>query len=613
MELSPPSLSWQDTTPVAADFDDVYYSRADGLAEARHVFLHSNGLPERLTERLTIAETGLGTGLNFLALWQMWQQQKELQSLHYITTELHPLSPQDMAKALAAWPELEPLATQLLAIYPPAIKGAHRRYLEGGRITIDFLFGDATEMLARYQQAAGEIKIDAWFLDGFAPAKNETLWNPALYAAMAKLSGEGTTLASFTAAGDVRRGLQEAGFTIQKTRGFGHKRDMIVGRMDTSQPSKARREAAGGAERWGGKPPSATIIGAGIAGISSAWRLAQQGYQVTILEAAETICAGASGNPASAFTPFYPAKWNQRGRLLASGFHAMHHWLQLLRDTGHEIRGSQEGMLMLRSAEDSPRATRATAWQQSLNLPPEIRRAVDAAEASDLAGVNLTHSGWHYPMGGWLHMGDFCAALLADAGDKIQLHFGEKAVSLHHEAGWHVTTQRDTYKTDNVVIANASAASALLPEIKLEPVHGQLLSFETPEEWKNLRMPLHAGHTLIPTENIYSGGAGAALAPTSRMIWGASFRHHLNSKEILSEETERLLGDLHISFPDLYAALTCKPPIIQEWANLRCTHASRMPLIGAVKSEPKGLYLNLAYGARGAVSAAIAFDTEMFS
>jgi tRNA 5-methylaminomethyl-2-thiouridine biosynthesis bifunctional protein len=689
MELLPPHLLWEAATPVATDFKDVYYSRMDGLAEARHVFLQGNGLPERLAKTLTIAETGFGTGLNFLALWQMWQAQhschpalvagsthpqaqaeawmlKQVQhdrlktSLHYITTELHPLSPQDIARALAAWPELEPLIPQFLAIYPPAIRGAHRRYLEGGRITIDFLFCDATEMLSRYQADAGEIKVDAWFLDGFAPAKNEALWNPALYAAMAKLSHEDTTLASFTAAGEVRRGLEAAGFTIQKTRGYGYKKEMIVGcyaphiphkgqspEIAESQMARLRNSATLHAEC----AKKAIIIGAGIAGISSAWRLAQRGYQVTILEASGKICAGASGNPASAFTPFYPAKWNPRGRLLASGFHAMHHWLQMLRDKGHEIRGKQQGMLMLAGQEDAARTARMIAWQQSLTLPPEIRRKVDSAEASDLAGVPLTQSGWYYPMGGWVQMGDFCAALLADAGEKIEVLFQQKATALHHMGSWKVQTETDVFSADVVVVANATAAAVLLPEIKLEAVHGQLISFEPPAGWEGLRMPLHAGHTLIPAENnVTAQGAarlvsaersedgsvasGAALAPAKQYFWGASFRHHIYSPDILPEETEKLLEDLQIAFPELYSALCNeapnrasarreaagvwggKPPNqikINTWAGLRCTHASKLPLIGAVKNRPEGLCLNLAYGARGLVSAAIACDAAMFA
>lgn len=588
MELAPPQLSWKDGTPVAEAYGDPYYSVTDGLAESRYVFLEQNQLASRLpiANRFTVGETGFGTGLNFLALWQLWERLPTPRpKLHFISTELHPLTPAMLRDAHAHWPELKGLSEQLIDALPPAIAGAHRRWFAGGEITLDLLYGDCAQMLGTYQP---ETAIDAWFLDGFAPAKNETMWSPNVYAAMAALSRPATTLASFTAAGDVRRGLAAAGFEVQKAKGYGTKRDMIVGvfnahmgqqaqteRLREPSASEASRNCEGQKTAAGRKK---IIIGAGIAGCMAAWRFAKLGHKVTLIDKADHICAEASGNPAAAFTPFYPAEWNIRGRVLTSGLWTMQHIIRLLLEKGHIIRGDFCGTLMLDMRDGSKRAERVSDWQNALTLPDSIRRTVSAGEASTLAGVPLHHGGWFYPQGGWFHMGDVCNALLADAGDAVTLQLGTEVTSL------------DEYKHTQVTLANAQSANKLLPELKLQKVHGQSIAFTPNAPWQNLQCVIHAGHALTPM------GEG-------RLQWGATFRHHIDTPDILPEETEKLLEDLSAAFPELSAG------DIEAWAGLRCTHGSRLPLIGHYKEN---ISLHLAHGARGMLTSSVHFHTHLF-
>jgi len=601
MELSPPSLFWQDHAPHSEHYGDMYYKPDDGLDETRHVFLAGNALQERLRQHnslsfapFVVAETGFGTGLNFLALWQLWHSLPEPRPrLHYISTELHPLTMQDLQQAHQLFRELKPFSDALLRVYPPLIAGPHRRWLAGGMIQIDFLWGDAATMLATYQLAEGIASVDAWFLDGFSPAKNPDMWQSALYDAMARLSHPGTTLATFTVAGHVRRELSEAGFNVSKQRGHGQKREMTVGVMPESSiaspPSLTRNR-------------SAIVIGAGIAGISSAWRLSQAGYQVTLLEAGSHACSGASGNLASAMTPYYTAQWNQRSRLLSSGLATMRHMLDYLADKGHHVTGNREGLLMLDIADGSMRSERLRQWQSKLVLPQDIRCDVSSDHASTIAGIELRSSGWFYPQGGWLSMESLCRALLADGEEHITTHYNSAVQSLtYRDRRWHVVcSSGDEYDANIVVVAAGYAARELLPELPLHAVYGQSTQLPSSCGVSAPNCVIHAGHTLIPL-------------PDGSMHWGSTF-HHLNNAEPPSVEADATLlrADLHAAFPNW--DMEALPTSVQHWSGFRCTHPSRLPLIGPSPGDsPPGLYVNLAHGARGSLSAAVAFATGCYA
>ena len=219
-------IDWkEDGQPEAPDFGDVYFSALGGLDETNHVFLNGNRLRERFktAQHFTIIETGFGTGLNFLATWKLWQEVAPTDAtLHYISTEKFPLTLEDLSKALSLWQELEPLPTSLLTNYINILKQPSVNI--NNNLKISLHIGDVKETLPRITE-----KADAWFLDGFSPSKNPDMWQQELYQNMASLSHTGTTLATFTSAGHVRRGLEKEGFVMSKQKGFAHKREMITG------------------------------------------------------------------------------------------------------------------------------------------------------------------------------------------------------------------------------------------------------------------------------------------------------------------------------------------------------------------------------------------------
>ena len=217
-----PPLSWRDgRTPVSEIFQDPYYALTDGAAEARHVFLAGNDLPGRFREGFHIAELGFGTALNALVAWEAWAKAGLAGSLRFTSFEAFPMPPADMARALAAWPALAERAAPLLAALE---RGETQVGLPG--LELEVIIGDARATVPAWHGAA-----DAWFLDGFSPARNPELWEPALMAAVAAHAAPGGTFATYSAAGAVRRALAGAGFAVERAPGFGDKRHMSRGRL----------------------------------------------------------------------------------------------------------------------------------------------------------------------------------------------------------------------------------------------------------------------------------------------------------------------------------------------------------------------------------------------
>ena len=226
---SPAKLEWRDGQPYASTFQDVYFSSDNGLLETDYVFLQGNALQSRWqtlnTPHFTIAETGFGTGLNFLSAIKLWLEVAPATAmLHYISTEKHPLSLQDLTSALALWPTLAEFSHHLLTNYVKLLQGNQALDLFQNRVRLSLLVGDATTQLRQIHGA-----VDAWFLDGFSPAKNPDMWQTELFQQMARLSAIDSTFATFTSAGHVRRNLAAAGFNTQKRAGFGKKREMLQG------------------------------------------------------------------------------------------------------------------------------------------------------------------------------------------------------------------------------------------------------------------------------------------------------------------------------------------------------------------------------------------------
>ncbi|MEQ1810449.1 MAG: bifunctional tRNA (5-methylaminomethyl-2-thiouridine)(34)-methyltransferase MnmD/FAD-dependent 5-carboxymethylaminomethyl-2-thiouridine(34) oxidoreductase MnmC [Terricaulis sp.] len=282
----------------AAAFDDVYFSRDGGLAEAEAVFLAGTGLPELWQNRdhFALCELGFGTGLNILALWSAWKKTRLPHAqLHISTIESFPLARADAERVLRNFSEVSELLEKLLARWPVRAYSPQRLWFPEDGLSLTLFTGGAETVLSGL---AGS--FDAWFLDGFAPARNPGMWSPALFREIARLSAPGARAATFTVAGDVRRGLEAAGFAVEKKPGFGKKRERLEARFVTaSAPPPAPPIYPYAACN----PKRVAVLGAGIAGASVAQALVLRGVEVVVLEAARELGAGASGNPAGLVMP----------------------------------------------------------------------------------------------------------------------------------------------------------------------------------------------------------------------------------------------------------------------------------------------------------------------
>lgn len=215
-------LDWRDGVPIATRFDDPYYSLENGLAETEHVFLAGNDLPARFGGNFHIGELGFGTGLNLLVTWAAWDRAGRTGTLHFTSFEAYPMAPTDMETALARFPKLATYAKTLLAEWQPG--SGKTQLTEGPHLNV--VTGDARQTLPAWDEQA-----DAWFLDGFSPAKNPELWEPALLNAVADHTTPGGTAATYSAAGHIRRSLTDAGFTVSRAPGYGRKRHMTRARL----------------------------------------------------------------------------------------------------------------------------------------------------------------------------------------------------------------------------------------------------------------------------------------------------------------------------------------------------------------------------------------------
>src|SRR3989442_1138848 len=289
MPLIPARLEFAaDGTPWSEEFGDVYHSAAGGPAQARHVFLAGNRLPQRWAgrERFVILETGFGFGLNFLATWQAWRRDPaRSRKLHFVSVEKHPFALSDLRILHSRYPEFETEAAQLHSAWPLLVPGAHRLELDAGRIVLTLFFSDV-KLLRELRLAA-----DAIYLGGFSPAKNPDMWSHALLRAVSRLAAPGATAATWSVAAPVRAALEAAGFAVEKAAGFGNKKEMLVARTirKANFASTPRRNAV--------------VIGAGVAGAAICERLCARGWQVRLLERHAIPAQEASGNHAGRFHP----------------------------------------------------------------------------------------------------------------------------------------------------------------------------------------------------------------------------------------------------------------------------------------------------------------------
>jgi tRNA 5-methylaminomethyl-2-thiouridine biosynthesis bifunctional protein len=552
-ESAPSALEWNDLgQPRSRLYGDIYFSAEDGLAEARAVFLQGCGLPEGWTgrPRFTVGELGFGCGLNILALLDLWRRDLPAGGhLHIFSVEAHPLSQAEAARALAPWPELTPLAEPLLARWPGHARGVHRVEFPGLAATLDVAVGEVGDALADWSGGA-----DAWFLDGFSPALNPAMWRDEVLTLVAQRSAPGARAATYTIAGQVRRGLASGGFEVTRKPGFGHKRE----RLEATLPGAARAAAT---------TRRVAVIGAGIAGAAAGRAVRALGGEAIMVEALAPG-AGGSGNPAALVTPRLDAGLGPSARLFAEAFRRA---IRLYEDIPGAILA--RGVLQLAMA---PRDHgRFEAIAASDLFEPEamavLSRAAAAARLGEVSPEAL----------------DQTDALLVDPGPILDAWAGPvikaQAVKVVRTGeAWVLTDAAggEIIRADAVILAAGLATTALADTPPLTAVRGQLSW--APDAPARLRPCAWSGY--------------AASGPMG-LMFGATHDRDDRGLEVRHDDHRRNLATLSERLPGLAASLAGLP--LRGRASLRATTRDNLPLAGAAPGGADGLHLLAGFGGRG--------------
>jgi tRNA 5-methylaminomethyl-2-thiouridine biosynthesis bifunctional protein len=572
-------------------FDDIYHPREGALQQARDVFLAGNGLPERWRRRtqFTVLETGFGLGTNFLATWAAWRDDPHrCERLHFVSLEKHPLNGTDLQRAHAESP-LSALAQQLVRAWPPLTPNLHRLDFEGARVRLLLGFGDAAA-LARVLVA----QVDAFLLDGFAPARNPDMWSERLFGALGRLAAPGATAATWSAARVVRDGLQRAGFTVEAARGPGAKRDITLARFTPRfmPPRPPGRQSAATV------PTSAIVIGGGLAGAGTARALRQLGVACTLLDRHDRPARQASGNPAGLFHGTVGSDDTPYTRLHRAASLAAARWVG-----EHPHCGRCDGLLRLEARRELASMRALLARQR---LPADYVAGLDAGAASALAGVALALPAWHYAHGGWADPGALVEAALAQAG--VDWRGGVDVQRIEPAAdGWRVfdALGRVQGEAPLLVLANAHDAPRLAawPMPGLRTTRGQVTWFDAP--------------AIRPRLPITSGGYVVALAD-GRLLVGATQQSDDSDSRVRSSDhavnlqhVRRLIG------VDPGAA----DAALHGRVGWRLVTHDRLPLAGALPDfdvpwparcdaprfvpRRRGLFVHAALGSRGLTTAAL--------
>lgn len=589
-QIDKSALTWRGNAPVSSHFDDVYYSEENGQEETEFVFLKGINAPDCWVgkDNFVIAETGFGTGLNFMVTWKAWLESGAKGTLTFISVEKYPLSFDALAEAHKTFPELAPYSKELCNAWPPPAPGLHPRNFANGKIKLFLLFGDAADAFSELSA-----KVDAWYLDGFAPAKNPEMWTDELFDQIAQLSRPETSFATFTAAGFVRRALQARGFHVDKVKGYGRKRERLVGYLNRSALCTPSQQPS--LPEWAtppiiGKTSSTLIIGAGIAGSSLATALSENGHTVTLLS---NEAPSGSDVPAAILSPSFQRSDQPAARFATTCFaHACcYPFYDVAWASGHGVRLS------------------STDTQERKRL----EEVVDKLDWGDDWLIPL-EDGYFLPKSGALNP----KLVLENLQKTIKQVKGTVTHIEYLHGQWHAHTADNIVSADNLVIACAMQSDLILgtdQKLELRPKPGQIEITD-------------AATTDLPTGNhAYGGYVTSALnsEDTNRAFRtiGSTFDVQPKDGRSWPKPTQENRAANLKALKEVFGTAPKASDITASWAGVRATTPDYMPYVGPVPNwgkaakvfaplakdrklkglgdmpYQKGLYLLSGFGAKG--------------
>ncbi len=623
--------------PYSPLYDDLYHAAVGAWAQARHVFMAGNGLPERWQgrTRFVILETGFGLGNNFLATWAAWRADPQrCDHLVFMSIEKHPLRREDLARVHglscqgggeattgpvgqpAREPMHEPtreavvdlnkmseadratrleLARRLVEAWPALTPGMHSLHfdLDDGQngprqvhshsqhISLMIGLGDVADLLPRLVAS-----VDAFYLDGFAPAKNPQMWDERLLSRLNRLAAPDSTVATWSCARPVRDALTTAGFEVERIQGFAYKPHML---RAVYKPRFTPPLQAGG---WQPEPRQeadrhAIVIGAGLAGCAAARALCLEGWRVTLIDQHEEPAAEGSGNPGGMFHSVLHAQ---------DGIHARAHRAAAMATWRLASKWIKEGLLagqvdgLLRlDAKTTPE--QAQGWLTQQALPPDHVQWLDQAQAQAVSGLPVDSAGWLFHQGGWLHPAGMARlmlksveALARNGQPLLQVRWGQAVDGIQQteQGDWQVRhTGKVLASAPTLVVCSAMQSAALLeslpadqaaPPLPLSAVRGQI---------SHMPLGAQAGlkRPLLPV-----AGSGYVLAlPGDTLLCGATTQHHDGDPSVReTDHRHNLRQAARLGATPEWPESAALPAPLQGRTAWRATTPDRLPLVGAL-------------------------------
>jgi tRNA 5-methylaminomethyl-2-thiouridine biosynthesis bifunctional protein len=566
-------VHWSDQSePYSTLFNDVYFNSNQGLKESQYVFFDGNSLAERWItfpdRQFCIVETGFGSGLNFFNTANNFIQftrdnpTATLQRLHFISFEQYPLTLADLNRTLQNYPQFSSLTTQLFQQYPQPLAGCHRLSFNDGKILLDLWFGDVNEQITYLNHQNNGI-ADACYLDGFNPSTNPTMWTISLFTKLAEQLKPSATFSTFTSAGFVRRGLIEAGFTVEKRKGYGKKREMLIGKLNPDIVATKKAILDNSAHI----PSDIAIIGGGIAALCCALSLAKRGNKVTIYCADKLLGTGASGNLQGALYPLLSQQDDPLTQLFANAYlYALNFYQEL--NQQHPFPHQFNGLIQL--AYDNNSTNKLQKINNAL-FPEQLVQWIDQEKTNELAGLTIDLPALYYPNAGWLSPRALIQSIQAKLTlfNNVTIHCGQqiKTISYQDEL-WTLTSKNQKFKHNAIIIA-AGIETLKFEQCRAVPLsaaRGQVSHIKTTQLTSPLKRTLcHEGYITPSLDKIH--------------CMGATFkRHEQNINYRNSEQIE--------NHNKLKKCITNKPwvksIILDDQAHIgiRCTTRDHFPYIG---------------------------------
>ena len=599
-------------------FGDIFFNPDDGAAETRHVFIEGNDLPERwqANKDFVIVETGFGTGLNFLSTWHTWRSHVEAAApgpqprLRYYAIEAYPLTLKALQACIERYNPFPDIAAQLVKAWPDPFSNCYVLSFDNDSVQLILLFEPALDALTNLEHytacnelgnAPSGLKVDAWFLDGFAPSVNKDMWSAELFQHMAQYSHEHTTVASFTVARQVRDGLEAAGFAAHRCDGFGKKRHMLKARFEPGVPiQQPAYSPTHGDQRKGRSPanphyqcnalPAANgtreiaktavktvlIIGAGIAGCCTAYQLARRGWQVTLLDRREYCASGASGNRQAILY----ARSSEPDSLLGAFHECCSHYAtrfyRSLTAKNPTNTPRLQGMLQLTPDSQPPYWVEG---QEEIGT----RQWLECNEASEKAGVDLASDAILFDNAGALDPVSICQQLIDHDNIRFVQAGIESLTPSKQETGsttWQATAiDGRQFEASNVVITGGEHSAALQQTqwLPLRALRGQTTTIPATAAFEKLSLPICGKGYLtppIPWSNDQSTfEAGATYSPGSRRQAPDGADNHENWSNVCALVAESS------------TASTYTQEAVANWparVGFRCVTPDYLPVVGPV-------------------------------